>query len=241
MSTPPSGLVSQNPSAPTAPSGVPEGVTLTPLERPSPSLWQDIKTGVANWLDKQEETEKNAESYVQQLQAKNDAEAAAQNQLYETNPQEFERQHPLEYLYRRGYNTVKNALVEPALEGASPALREYLRPKVENLVETGLGLYNIPKVGQAKPAISQGVILPEGGELGEEAEAEAFGAKPWQKTGEEIGPLYHGGKKLVSDVDLAKTGQRDAGFYGKGFYLTKKSDLAKAYGPGNSQLPRKPL
>jgi hypothetical protein len=55
--------------------------------------------------------------------------------------------------------------------------------------------------------------------------------KPWQKTGEEIGPVYHGGKQLVNDVDLAKTGQRDAGFYGKGFYVTKNSDYAKAYGP----------
>jgi len=56
-------------------------------------------------------------------------------------------------------------------------------------------------------------------------------AKPWKKSGAELGTLYHGSKVKVGEIDLAQVGQRDSGLYGRGFYMTEKPKWAKTYGP----------
>lgn len=56
-------------------------------------------------------------------------------------------------------------------------------------------------------------------------------AVPWMVTGAEFGPVYHGGKKKLTEVQLDKLQQRDSGFYGRGFYVTSSPGYAKTYGP----------
>ena len=70
--------------------------------------------------------------------------------------------------------------------------------------------------------------LPEGNALSQELNA-------WERTGKEIGAVYHGGKTTVGEVDPSKLQQRDAGFYGPGFYVTKNEQYAKTYGNKVSQ------
>jgi hypothetical protein len=57
----------------------------------------------------------------------------------------------------------------------------------------------------------------------------------WDRTGKELGTVYHGGKTTVGEVDPSKLQQRDAGFYGPGFYVTKNEQYAKTYGNKVSQ------
>ena len=71
-------------------------------------------------------------------------------------------------------------------------------------------------------------------------EAAAPVRKSWDKSGAEIGELYHGGKGKVSDIDLSKTQQRDSGFYGAGFYMTSDPKYAKAYGKTISKIKVNP-
>ena len=44
-------------------------------------------------------------------------------------------------------------------------------------------------------------------------------------------PLYHGSKDVFDEFDPTKIGQKDKGFYGKGFYLTPIKKEAELYGP----------
>ena len=44
-------------------------------------------------------------------------------------------------------------------------------------------------------------------------------------------PLFHGTKKPFEEFDPTKIGQKDKGFYGKGFYLSPLKEEAKMYGP----------
>jgi len=59
--------------------------------------------------------------------------------------------------------------------------------------------------------------------------------KPWDKTGEDFDSVYHGGKVQVGEVDPSKLQQRDAGFFGKGFYVAASEKAAKMYGPKVSE------
>jgi hypothetical protein len=43
--------------------------------------------------------------------------------------------------------------------------------------------------------------------------------------------VYHGGPERVDTPDLGKVGKRDAGLYGKGFYVAKAQQTAELYGP----------
>ena len=77
-----------------------------------------------------------------------------------------------------------------------------------------------------KPPISEPIPKPA------EIPTEGIGKpKPaWEMTREELGELYHGGKRKIKNVDFSKLQQRDKGFYGEGFYVTKSPEYAKGYG-----------
>jgi hypothetical protein len=55
-------------------------------------------------------------------------------------------------------------------------------------------------------------------------------AQPWEKAGKDFESVYHGGKTKVGEVDPSKLQQRDAGFFGKGFYVTSNENFAGTYG-----------
>lgn len=62
----------------------------------------------------------------------------------------------------------------------------------------------------------------------------------WVSTGAQLGPLYHGGKRKIAEVDPSKLQSRDHGFYGEGFYVTSVRDYAKAYGNKISEFKLDP-
>lgn len=55
--------------------------------------------------------------------------------------------------------------------------------------------------------------------------------EPWEMTADELGVVFHGGKNKVKTPRLDKTGKRDYGFYGRGFYTTRNQKYATTYGP----------
>ncbi|HET6886601.1 MAG TPA: hypothetical protein VFH87_01635, partial [Candidatus Udaeobacter sp.] len=65
-------------------------------------------------------------------------------------------------------------------------------------------------------------------------------AKPYEKTGAEVGELYHGGKQKIKEISPEKFQARDYGFYGKGFYVTEAPHYAKTYGGQVTRLALKP-
>jgi hypothetical protein len=62
----------------------------------------------------------------------------------------------------------------------------------------------------------------------------------YSASGKETGPLYHGGKQKITQIDPARLQARDYGFYGSGFYATASRDLAKAYGRSITEVRLKP-
>lgn len=82
-----------------------------------------------------------------------------------------------------------------------------------------------PTIGPRKPGV----------------EAEVSPAKqPWEMTGKDVGSIYHGGDKKISEVDFSKTQERDYGFYGKGFYGATKPEFTKGYGKSVSEVKLNP-
>jgi hypothetical protein len=57
-----------------------------------------------------------------------------------------------------------------------------------------------------------------------------IGDDDYKVTGKSLGQLYHGGPTVITTIDVTKLNQRDAGFYGAGFYVSKSADYAKTYG-----------
>lgn len=53
----------------------------------------------------------------------------------------------------------------------------------------------------------------------------------WVASGEQLGLVYHGGRRKVTSIDPGELQQRDPGFYGRGFYVTTTPHYAKTYGP----------
>lgn len=59
-------------------------------------------------------------------------------------------------------------------------------------------------------------------------------------TGAQLPTLFHGGKRKVRQIDPTQLQQRDAGYYGAGFYVTTTEEYAKSYGPKVTKLTLKP-
>jgi hypothetical protein len=56
------------------------------------------------------------------------------------------------------------------------------------------------------------------------------GREAWDKSGADMPVVHHGGEGEVAEVDTSKLGQRDAGFYGPGFYVSESPAYSKNYG-----------
>lgn len=66
---------------------------------------------------------------------------------------------------------------------------------------------------------------------------EAPASKPkYEQSGKDMGELYHGSKERITSINPDRLQYRDAGFYGKGFYITKARHYAKTYGPVMNRL-----
>ena len=55
-------------------------------------------------------------------------------------------------------------------------------------------------------------------------------AHPFEKTGKDLGELYHGSNRKLKEIDPEKLQSRDHGYYGRGFYTTTPHSAAKNYG-----------
>lgn len=58
-----------------------------------------------------------------------------------------------------------------------------------------------------------------------------FSDQQWERTGEQIDVLYHGGKEKIEKIDPSFLQDRDHGFFGEGFYLADSKEMARNYGP----------
>ena len=109
--------------------------------------------------------------------AKNKAEFDQKEKMYQENPEEYKKEHPVDYYFRQAHKLVTDSIMEPALQGMAPEVRAQMEPRVRELVNLGNSLYGLPApaAGPESP-IKQGIVLPEGGlaeeGLGNAAKAE---------------------------------------------------------------------
>ncbi len=55
-------------------------------------------------------------------------------------------------------------------------------------------------------------------------------ARPFEATGSDMPPVFHGSKTKVREIDPSKVQRRDYGYYGEGFYVTSNPNTARTYG-----------
>ncbi len=105
-------------------------------------------------------TIKPLDTLVQNEETMNQGKADYKNWLYQNSPEEFKKAYPAEYLYRKGYNYVENAITAPATRPLTGKAREEIEPQIRGLAEVGLGAVGAVKPGQAEPVFKQGIALP---------------------------------------------------------------------------------
>jgi ADP-ribose pyrophosphatase YjhB (NUDIX family) len=70
----------------------------------------------------------------------------------------------------------------------------------------------------------------EEGKFAEKPDGEAA-EQPWEKSGKDLGSVYHGGAEKVRRIDPERIQSRDYGYYGSGFYVTDiDKKAARSYG-----------
>ena len=96
--------------------------------------------------------------------AQTDAENAAHEKMYQDDPETFKKQYPFEWLHRKVYDTVKNA-VEAEPEETAASLGPKAKQNIDALVQTGLQQIGVTPPSQK--TTMEGVALPIGGPIGE--------------------------------------------------------------------------
>lgn len=147
--------------------------------------------------------EQGMETELKNQETENQGKADYKNWLYQNSPEEFKKAYPAEYLYRKGYNYVENAITAPATRPLTGKAKEEIEPKIHQLAEAGLGMYGLVKPGQAEPVIKEGVILPEGEGLNPE-DIEAVGGRTIQPAPTREATVAVGGTGAASSEELAR-------------------------------------
>lgn len=80
--------------------------------------------------------------------------------------------------------------------------------------------------------------LSEGG-LPFNGENFQYGEHPFNKSGEDLGILHHGSSQKIHEIDTDKLQQKDYGYYGRGFYVSKSELGARPYGRHITKLKMK--
>jgi hypothetical protein len=195
------------------------------IEGHAEHAWDDVKNlfTTGDTTGHPEQTEKNAEQEVKNQATQNQGEADYKNFLYKSSPDEFKQAYPAEYLYRKAYNTTKDAITEPAEHMLTGKAREEIAPKIDKLAETGLGLVGAVKPGEPKPVIDTGNISGPEGELEESAAKPInFDSIPGHKTVEaptsphprlpDSEYVYHATDKSRADA-IRQSGLRPKSWY----------------------------
>src|SRR6266404_5838564 len=133
--------------------------------------------------------------------------------------------------FREGLDRIGDQLQQAGESGHTPEGGQLVGPARALLSGAGTLLKQVPVGRDLKStalAWATPPELPEGNALSREINA-------WDRTGKDLGTVYHGGKTTVGEVDPSKLQQRDAGFYGPGFYVTTNEQYAKTYGSKVSQ------
>jgi len=116
------------------------------------------------------------------------------------------------------------------------AVRQQYNPIFKNIDEQQERIYNTPNALnsekdaareiQRKVRANYSIMFDNAGKKYQS------NLKNLKKEGFDIDkPLFHGTKKPFEEFDPTKIGQKDKGFYGKGFYLSPLKEEAKMYGP----------
>jgi len=59
---------------------------------------------------------------------------------------------------------------------------------------------------------------------------ESINEAAWNKRGSDLGVVYHGSNEFIKVIDPSRLQSRDAGFYGRGFYVSQSRTGARFYG-----------
>lgn len=109
--------------------------------------------------------------------ANQEADLKTRDQLYQTDPQAYKQQHPLDYATRKAHDFLSNAIVQPVLRNTPTSIRAAAEPKIRAVADAGLAAYGMP-TGKQPSVIQQGVVArgldPE--------EIEAIGGRTIQKA-----------------------------------------------------------
>ena len=155
--------------------------------------WEDVKNlfETGDTTGHPEETNRAEKQAMVNQGEMNQGQADYKNFLYKSAPDEFKQAYPAEYLYRKAYNTVHQAITEPAEHMLTGKAREEIAPKIDELTEAGLGAATmglVRKPGEAEPVIDTSVIPNPAEGVAEGMEEGAAGAE------------FHGDR-----INLAKT------------------------------------
>ena len=100
------------------------------------------------------------------------------DQLYQTDPQAYKQQHPLDYATRKAHDFMSDAIAQPVLRNTPTSIRAAAEPKIRAVADAGLAAYGMP-TGRSQGVVQQGVVAPQG--LDPE-EIEAIGGRTIQKA-----------------------------------------------------------
>ena len=138
-------------AAPTAAPAAPSlGEKLTSLKS---QVWKSITSNT---------DDQNAEQAWAKHAAQTDAENAAHEKMYQDDPEAFKKQYPFEWLHRKVYDTVKNA-VEAEPEKTAAPLGPKAKQNIDALVQTGLQQIGVLPPGQKAAMESMPIPLLGGG------------------------------------------------------------------------------
>jgi hypothetical protein len=141
------------------------------------------------------------------------AKNAADEQLYQTNPDEYKKQSPFNYVARKAHEAVVNALAEPALRNVDPQMRAKIEPQVRDFMETMAGLAPFVPSPKQETGLYTSVIPGENIEMPEEPTGTVdLSPAGGTKVGEQRGPQTFArtkGTKFNAAVDTAFQIDRD--------------------------------
>jgi predicted GNAT family acetyltransferase len=139
--------------------------------------WEDVKNlfETGDTTGHPEETNRAAHQEMQNQATEHQGEADYKNFLYKSSPDEFKQAYPAEYLYRKAYNTVHQAMTDPAEHTLHGKAQQEIGGKIDELATAGLGAVGANKPGEAEPVIDTGNIIGPEGEMEENVEHEFHG------------------------------------------------------------------
>jgi len=124
---------------------------------------------------------------------------------------------------------IGDALIESTEDSLGISSPSKVFQRIGEQVGQGFEIGAVKALKEARAAIQkeiQYLVALQQGDMGKAAGMVGNQAK---KKGYNVGPVYHGTKNAFTAFDPKRAGQRDPGWYGQGFYFTKKQADAEYY------------